>query len=107
MSNAVIEQITTIRNPEYPHIVWLEIKSSDGHVGLGETSFSTDAVESLIHGEFSEYLIGKDPYKMDLHWDQLARKIRVIRGRGVDGSAVSAVDMSLWDLFAKKVDQPM
>ena len=107
MSNAVIEQISTIRNPEYPHIVWLEIKSSDGHVGLGETSFSTDAVESLIHGEFSEYLIGKDPYKMDLHWDQLARKIRVIRGRGVDGSAVSAVDMSLWDLFAKKVDQPM
>ena len=43
---------------------------------------------------------------MDLHWDELARKMRIIRGRGVDGSAVSAVDMALWDLFARSVKQP-
>ena len=107
MKTPIIEEIKTIRNPEYPHIIWLEIKSSDGTKGLGETSFNVDAVEALIHDEFGLYLLGKDPYQMDLHWDELARKMRIIRGRGVDGSAVSAVDMALWDLFARSVKQPL
>ena len=107
MKTPIIEEIKTIRNPEYPHIIWLEIKSSDGTKGLGETSFNVDAVEALIHDEFGLYLLGKNPYQMDLHWDELARKMRIIRGRGVDGSAVSAVDMALWDLFARSIKQPL
>ena len=74
---------------------------------MGETSFDTDAVEGLIHGEFSSYLLGKDPNQLDRHWEEMARKMRIIRGRGVDGSAVSAIDMALWDLYAKNIKQPL
>ena len=74
---------------------------------MGETSFDTDAVEGLIHGEFSSYLLGKDPDHLDRHWEEMARKMRIIRGRGVDGSAVSAIDMALWDLYAKNIKQPL
>jgi len=107
LKRPVIDEIKTFRNPEYPHILWVEVKSSNGIKGLGETSFDTDAVEGLIHGEFSSYLLGKDPNQLDRHWEEMARKMRIIRGRGVDGSAVSAIDMALWDLYAKNIKQPL
>ncbi len=108
MSSApVITRIETFRNPEYPLIVWVRIHSSDGHVGLGETSFAPDAVEANIHSDIASYLLGKDSNRLDIHWDILARRFKVQRGRGVDSSSVSAIDMALWDLYAKRVNQPL
>ena len=59
MKNSVIEQITTLRNPNYPKIVWVLIKTNDGIEGIGETSYDPDTVESFILGEASDYLLGK------------------------------------------------
>ena len=105
-SAPVITRIETFRNPEYPMIVWARIHSSDGFVGLGETSFAPDAVETNIHEGIADYLLGQDPNRLDIHWDQMAKRFKTIRGRGVDSSSVSAIDMALWDLYAKRVNQP-
>ena len=106
-SAPVITRIETFRNPEYPMIIWVQIHSSDGFVGLGESSFSPDAIEAYIHSDVTNYLLGKDPDQLDLHWDTLARRMKVNRGRSVDASAGSAVDMALWDLYAKRNKQPL
>jgi len=106
-SAPVITRIETFRNPDYPLIVWAQIHSSDGLVGLGETSFSPDAVEINIHTEIASYLLGEDPNRLDIHWDRMSRRFKVQRGRGVDSSSVSAIDMALWDLYAKRVKQPL
>jgi galactonate dehydratase len=103
----VITRIETLRNPEYPEIVWTRIYSSDGFVGLGETSFSPDAIEAYIHNDIQKYLLGKNPNNLDMHWDVLGRRMKVNRGRSVDASSVSAIDMALWDLYAKRVNQPL
>jgi L-alanine-DL-glutamate epimerase-like enolase superfamily enzyme len=97
-SAPVITRIETLRNPEYQEIVWTRIYSSDGFVGLGETSFSPDAVEAYIHNDVRKYLLGKNPDNMDMHWDVLGRRMKVNRGRSVDASSVSSIDMALWDL---------
>ena len=62
MKNSVIEQITTLRNPNYPKIVWVLIKTNDGIEGIGETSYDPGTVESFILGEASDYLLGKILY---------------------------------------------
>ncbi len=106
-SGPVITRIETFRNPEYPLIVWAQVHSSDGYVGLGETSFSPDAIETNIHTEIASYLLGEDPNRLDIHWDRMSRRFKIQRGRGVDSSSVSAIDMALWDLYAKRVNQPL
>ena len=106
-SPPVITRIETLRNPEYPMIVWVQIHSSDGFIGLGESSFSPDAIEAYIHSDVASYLLGKNPNQLDLHWDVLARRMKVNRGRSVDASSISAVDMALWDLYGKRNKQPL
>jgi L-alanine-DL-glutamate epimerase-like enolase superfamily enzyme len=106
-SAPVITRIETLRNPEYPMIVWARVYSSDGFMGLGETSFGPAAIEANIHEGIANYLLGKDPNRLDIHWDQMAKRFKTIRGRGVDSSSVSAIDMALWDLYAKRVNQPL
>lgn len=106
-TSAVINRIETLRNPEYPMIVWAKVYSSDGYVGLGETSFSPDAIEAYIHNDIANYLLGKDPDQLDMHWDELGRRMKVNRGRSVDASSLSAIDMALWDLYARRNNQPL
>ncbi|MBI01032.1 MAG: dehydratase [Chloroflexi bacterium] len=107
VATPVISRVETFRNPEYPMIVWVQIHSSDGFVGLGESSFSPDAIEAYIHSDISDYLLGKNPDQLDLHWDNMARRMKVNRGRSVDASSISAVDMALWDLYARRNKQPL
>ena len=73
MKSIVIEKITTLRNPNYPKIVWVLIKTNDGIEGIGETSYDPDTVEAFILGEASDYLIGKNPSQIDLHWEKLSK----------------------------------
>ena len=106
-SAPVITRIETLRNPEYPLIVWARVYSSDGIVGLGETSLSPEAIEANIHESIAPYLLGADPNRLDIHWDKMSRKFLAWRGRSVDASSVSAIDMALWDLYARRVNQPL
>ena len=108
MKDTVIEQITTLRNPNYPKIVWVLIKSSDGFEGMGETSYDPDTVEAFIQGEGSRYLLGKDPSSIDLHWEKLSKVGSHIKlGNSAEMRGLSALDMALWDLKARKYNVPL
>ena len=108
MKNSVIEQITTLRNPNYPKIVWVLIKTNDGIEGIGETSYDPDTVESFILGEASDYLLGKNPSQIDLHWEKLSKVGSHIKlGNSGEMRGLSAIDMALWDHKARKLGVPI
>ena len=110
MKKNVIIRIETISNPEYPQIVWAKIYDSNGNFGIGETSFSPETVQKKIHEDIASYLIGKNPDNLNMHWDNITKTVgsgAKSRARGVDFSAVSAIDMALWDLYSKKINQPL
>jgi len=108
LKKSVIEKITTIRNPNYPKIVWVLIKSSDGFEGIGETSYDPDTVEAFIQGEGSKYLLGKNPSSIDLHWEKLSKVGSHIKlGNSAEMRGLSALDMALWDLKARKYNVPL
>ena len=108
MKNPVIEQITTLRNPNYPKIVWVIVKTTDGLKGIGETSYDPDTVEAFIQGEGSDYLLGKDPSSIDLHWEKLSKVGSHIKlGNSGEMRGLSALDMALWDIKARKYKVPL
>ena len=108
MKSIVIEKITTLRNPNYPKIVWVLIKTNDGIEGIGETSYDPDTVEAFILGEASDYLIGKNPSQIDLHWEKLSKVGSHIKlGNSGEMRGLSAIDMALWDLKARRLGIPI
>ncbi len=67
--NPTVMSIETLRNLEYPQLIWVRVGTSDGLFGLGETSFEPDTVEAWVHERGAEYLLGKDATHLDLHWE--------------------------------------
>jgi len=106
--NSIVEEIKTLRNPNFPKIVWVLIKTNDGYEGLGETSYDPDTVEAFIQGEGSSYLLGKNPSNIDLHWEKLSKVGSHIKlGNSGEMRGLSALDMALWDIKAKRYKVPL
>ncbi|MGF1760125.1 mandelate racemase/muconate lactonizing enzyme family protein [Photobacterium sagamiensis] len=101
-----ITQVETLRSTEHENILWVRIHTDEGFVGLGETFMGAAAVEAYIH-EFAKLkLIGQDPLAIE----KISRDLRGYLGfvgTGTEMRGNSAVDIALWDLYGKVVNQPL
>src|SRR5882762_3495108 len=78
----VVEVIRTLRLPEFANIIWIEVTTSDGAVGLGEACLGPAAVEAYIHETAAPYLLGKPALDIERH-------DRALRGYlGYDGAGI-------------------
>lgn len=101
-----VTQIDTVRLDEFPSLVHVLVHTDDGLTGLGETFFFADAVEAHVHDIVADYLLGKDPSQIERH----AAALRGYVGAAASGAetrAASAIDIALWDLRGKALDQPI
>jgi galactonate dehydratase len=101
-----IKKIETIRIAEHPNLIWVQVHTDDGLVGLGETFFGARAVEAYIHETAAPLLIGKDPLEIDRIGKSLAGYLG-FASSGVETRGNSAIDIALWDLFGKVTNQPI
>lgn len=86
--------------------LFVEIATDTGLVGLGESGawgFQESAAAAITR--FADYLIGKDPLKIEHHWQYMYRWSH-FRGSAVMG-AISAIDIALWDLAGKHFNAPV
>ena len=67
----LITRIDTIRVRQHPHLLWVELHTDDGLVGLGETFYVPGAVAAVIHDVAAPLLIGADPLEIERHWHSL------------------------------------
>lgn len=103
---AKVSAIETIRIEEYPNLLWVRIIADDGADGLGETFYGPGAAEAHIHDIIAPYLLGKDPHRIERHQRNLTGYVG-FSGAGAEMRGRSAVDIALWDLFAKSKDMPL
>jgi len=101
-----ITQIETIRIQEFPQLIWVQVHTDAGLIGLGETFFYPTAVEAYIHDNVARELIGRDPLSIDAISRDLVTYVG-FRSTGVESRAASAIDLALWDLFGKAAGQPL
>jgi galactonate dehydratase len=82
------------------------IHNENGEKGVGQSA--NWAYPSAVHEvvkTFREYLIGRDPFQIERHWQHLYR-MGAFRGADLS-AAVSAVDIALWDLKGRLLEVPV
>ena len=90
-----------------PRWLFLKIETDDGLVGWGEPVVEGRArtVKTAVE-ELSEYLIGKDPLRIEDHWSAMYRG-GFYRGGEVLMSAIAGIDQALWDIKGKYYNAPV
>jgi galactonate dehydratase len=89
-----------------PRWLFLKVETDGGIAGWGEP-----VVEGRAHTvaaaveELSDYLIGKDPFPIEDHWNVLYRG-GFYRGGAVHMSAIAGIDQALWDIKGKALGAP-
>ncbi|MGN0908051.1 MAG: galactonate dehydratase [Succinivibrio sp.] len=94
-----ITAIKTYRVP--PRWLFVKIETDEGVCGWGEPVVEGHAktVEAAV-GEIGDYIMGKDPSRINDIWNMLYRT-RFYRGGPVMMSAIAGVDQALWDIKGK------
>jgi L-rhamnonate dehydratase len=87
--------------------VLVEIFSDTGLVGLGNAALSPLVTKSLIDTYLEPLLLGADPWDTEYLWQQMYRRTMAFGRKGVAMTAISAVDIALWDLLGKDAKQPV
>lgn len=101
-----ITGLETIRIPDFGNLLWLQIHTSEGIRGLGETFMHPAAVEAYLHEAVAPKIIGRDALAIDAISRDLVSYLG-FASTGVEARAASAVDIALWDLFGKVTGQPI
>jgi galactonate dehydratase len=84
----------------------VKITTDTGLVGWGETTLEgKPRSTSAAVDELAEYLIGKDPLRIEHHWQHIYRSA-FFRGGPVLLSALSGIDQALWDIAGKHFGVP-
>lgn len=90
-----------------PRWCMVEIITDDGFVGWGEAVIEGKATTvCACVNEMQEYLIGKDPTKIEDIWNMLYRAA-FYRGGPILMSAIAGIDQALWDIKGKKLGAPV
>jgi galactonate dehydratase len=90
---------------------WLVVKlnTDDPRVyGLGDASAmeNDEEVKTLIQGFVERYVAGKDPLDSEVHWTTMYNAPHS-RGGRLATTALSGIDIALWDLKGKLLDRPV
>lgn len=88
---------------------WLtcEVESEDGTVGIGNAALAPNLVKAAIDEWFAPMVIGEDPFDYAYIWEKMYRRSHAWGRKGVGMTAISAIDIAIWDLMGKLVDKPV
>ncbi|MEH7251858.1 MULTISPECIES: galactonate dehydratase [Bacillaceae] len=90
-----------------PRWLFLKIETDEGIVGWGEPVIEGKAatVKACVE-ELMEFLIGKDPLRIEDHWNMMYRS-GFYRGGPIIMSAIAGIDQALWDIKGKYFNAPV
>ena len=85
--------------PRFP-MFFVEVETDEGITGLGEAlGYRSSGVAQSIK-EAGASLIGSDPRKIELLWQQMVRN-------GVNMAAISGIETALWDILGQSLGTPI
>jgi len=87
--------------------VFVKVYTDEGVTGVGEATleYKEKALLGAVE-HIKEYLVGKNPLDIEQHWHSIYRDA-YWRGGAVLMSALSAVEMALWDILGKHLGVPV
>jgi L-alanine-DL-glutamate epimerase-like enolase superfamily enzyme len=103
----------------------VEVDTDAGLTGLGEAKVGVGnlgnyaGLVALVHAELAPLLTGRDPRDVSALWELMyngtrahyvavhGRTVPIVGRRGITLSAISGVDIALWDLLGQSLGQPV
>jgi galactonate dehydratase len=88
--------------------LFVRVYTDEGIIGNGGSGLWSQAklgYEAIK--ELSRYYVGKDPTLIEHHWQVVTRHTTIHFMGAVLSSAVSAIDIALWDILGKSVNLPV
>ena len=103
----------------------VEIDTDAGVTGLGEAKVAVGnlgnyaAIVTLIREELAPQIVGRDPRDITAIWETLysgtrahyalreGRTFPTVGRRGITMSAISGIDIALWDILGRSLGQPV
>lgn len=82
----------------------VEITTDKGIKGYGNGGPGGGQV---VTGHLAKLLMGRDPFDIERNWDICWRSTMSYGRMGVTMNAISGVDMALWDIVGKALNQPV
>ena len=104
-------KITDVRTAQvlaHGHQVHVRIYTDQGLIGQGEATDAAVGAPPLINGPFKRVLVGQDPLNVDALFERI-RTIGIFAGAqaGQYVTALSGVEIALWDLAGKALGLPV
>ncbi|MDE0349209.1 MAG: mandelate racemase/muconate lactonizing enzyme family protein [Gammaproteobacteria bacterium] len=92
--------------------LFLRLFTDQGIVGLGErpTGHLTNLKSqiALLHDFCERFVVGESPFDIENLWQRMYASNHDYRHPGMDSTpAISAIEMALWDIVGKAVNQPI
>ncbi|MEE3233610.1 MAG: mandelate racemase/muconate lactonizing enzyme family protein [Candidatus Latescibacterota bacterium] len=103
----LISKIETLHIAEFSNILFVQVYTDNGLIGLGETYYTPQTTTAFIHEVLAQQLMGLNPLDIEGHWRRLYDSTHVYGNRGTEMRAISAVDVALWDLFGQQAGLPL
>lgn len=88
----------------------VHIRTDTGLEGLGEAGIAGGpaiSTSTVIEQELAPLLIGQDPFDIERLWQLMYIRSRQHGRSGIIMHAIGGIDIALWDLLAKALDQPL
>jgi L-alanine-DL-glutamate epimerase-like enolase superfamily enzyme len=88
---------------------WLvvEVMTDAGHVGIGNAALAPRLTKQAIDLYLKPLVVGADPFDVEFLWQHMYRKTMAFGRKGIGMTAISAVDIALWDILGKATRQPV
>lgn len=87
---------------------WLivEVESDEGLVGIGNAALAPLVTKQVIDQYLAPLLVGENPWDVEFLWQHMYRNTMAFGRKGIGMTAISAVDIALWDLLEKRPGNP-
>jgi D-galactarolactone cycloisomerase len=85
----------------------VEVATDEGVTGWGECYGPAAVNKALIETQYAPRVIGRDPFDVEVVWEDLYNRIKDYGASGFSLTALSGIDIALWDVMGRTVGKPI
>jgi D-galactarolactone cycloisomerase len=85
----------------------VEIRTDEGITGWGECYGPAAVNKALIETQYRPRVVGRDPFDVEVVWEDLYNRIKDYGATGFAITAISGIDIALWDVIGRALGKPI
>lgn len=85
----------------------VEISTDAGVTGWGECYGPAAVNKTVIETQYRSRVIGRDPFDVEVVWEDLYNRIKDYGATGFAITALSGIDIALWDVMGRATGKPI